>query len=351
MISRVADSCFWLTRYLERIDTLARLLTVNHSFQLDVGGRAAEPWRPVVVVSGAEDAFVERVGEKSVDDGEAVQEYLTWSAEEPASLWSSLRYARENGRTIRETMSLEMWESINDLYLWMKGRSARRLYQKDRNAFYDHLCKQCMLFHGICYSTMLHEEPFVFMKLGRAVERSGMTARILDVKHHSFGSDADEPEGETTADAAQWLAILRSCSAVEPFFKNSGNVLSGLRVANFLLFDGTFPRSVFHNLDRTRGLLLRLRAEDPPELERRSWRLLERLRGELVQMTVEDVLRLGAHNVFTWVVDSTGELCDAIHEDYLDPPLDALRAQARALQSARPAPHGSQSQSQSQPAG
>ncbi len=328
MISRVADSCFWLTRYLERIDTLARLLTVNHSFQLDVGGRAAEPWRPVVVVSGAEDAFVERVGEKSVDDGEAVQEYLTWSAEEPASLWSSLRYARENGRTIRETMSLEMWESINDLYLWMKGRSARRLYQKDRNAFYDHLCKQCMLFHGICYSTMLHEEPFVFMKLGRAVERVGQTARILDVKHHSLGDKTREEE--TPADAAAWLAILRSCSAVDPFFKKDASVLGGSSVAGFLLFDRTFPRAVLHNLDRARGLMMRLREADPPHIQRASWERLERMRGTLLQMTPATVRHQGVHEVLTWIVGATTELCQAIHDDYLDPPLDQLRASVQA---------------------
>ncbi len=327
MISRVAESCFWLTRYLERVDTLARLLEVNQAFQLDADLPSPERWRPLIVVSGAEEAFLERVGVDAIDDAEAVQAYLTWDEEEPASIHSSLRWARENARTIRETMSLEMWEAINDLWLWLRDRSTRRLYEKDRAAFYDHLSKECMLFHGICYSTMLHEEPFVFMKLGRAVERTGQTARILDVHHHALGDRPDERE--TTVDAAQWLAILRSCSAFEPFFKRSAHVLSGPSVTRFLIFDRAFPRSVLHNLDRTRGLMMRLRVEEPPGTQRNSWDVLERLRGQLVQMQIEDVLEWGIHKALTWIVESSGELCEAIHEDYLDPPLEALRRSVR----------------------
>jgi uncharacterized alpha-E superfamily protein len=323
VISRVADSCFWLTRYLERIDTLARLLEVNQAFQLDADLPSAERWRPLVIVTGAEAGFLERVGADAIDDAEAVQSFLTWDEGDPASIFSSVRWARENARTIRETMSVETWESINDLWHWLTSRATKRLYQTDRATFYDHLSKQCMLFHGICYSTMLHEEPFVFMKLGRATERAGQTARILDVKHHALG---DRPgERETTADAAQWLAILRSCSAFEPFFKRSAHVLTGPSVARFLIFDRTFPRSVLHNLDRARGLLLRLQDDEPDGTRRRSWDVLERFRGQLLQMEIEDVQSWGIHKTLTWIVDSSTELCDAIHRDYLDPPLSALR--------------------------
>lgn len=329
MISRVADSCFWTARHVERVDTLARLLEVNNTFQLDVPLHSADIWRPLVIVVGQEADFLERVGDAGFEDGEAVQEYLTWDPEHPSSIMASLRWARENARTVREVLSVEMWESINDAWLWMKGRSARRLYQRDRDEFYEHLSRQCMLFHGICYSTMLHEEPFLFMKLGRAVERVGQTARILDVKHHSLG---DKPrEDETAADAAQWLAILRSCSAFDPFFKKAENVLGGPAVAGFLIFDRTFPRAVLHNLDRTHGLMLRLLEGDPPGMRRGSWDLLQRFRGTLLQMTPADVQKQGIHDVLTWIVDQAADLCMAIHDDYLDPPVDQLRDSARAL--------------------
>lgn len=345
MISRVADSCFWIARYIERMDTLARLLEVNNTFQLDVSLPASERWRPLVIVAGQEDDFLERVGEARIDDGEAVQEYLTWNPDHPSSIVASLRWARENARTVREVLSVEMWESINDAWLWLKGRSARRLYHRERDAFYQRLSRECMLFHGICYSTMLHEEPFVFMKLGRAVERVGQTARILDVKHHSLGDKRREEE--TALDAAQWLAILRSCSAFDPFFKKAENVLGGANVAGFLLFDRTFPRAVLHNLDRARGLMLRLLEGDPPGMRRSSWEQLERFRGTLVQMTPADVQRQGIHDVLTWIVDETTELCCAIHDDYLDPPIEQLRESARLVREEPPAVQQQQQQSAS----
>jgi uncharacterized alpha-E superfamily protein len=327
VICRVAESCFWLTRYIERVATLARLLKVNNSFQLDVHLTQAEVWRPIMIAVGQEEHFVERRGAAAIDDGETVQEYLTWDRDHPSSIHASLRGARENARTIREVMSVEMWETVNDTWLWLSSRPARRLYQRERDAFYDHLWKQCMLIHGVCYSTMLHEEPFVFMRLGRAVERVGQTARILDVKHHSLGDRREE----NAADAAQWLAILRSCNAVDAFFQRSANVLSGPAVAEFLLFGDAFPRAVLHNLDTARALLTRLGERDPPALRRSSARRLERLRGSLLQMNGAVVQELGLHEVLTQVVDDTAALCDAIHADYLNPPAEDLLRAARML--------------------
>lgn len=327
MISRVASSCFWLARYLERVDTVSRLLAVNRAFQLDIDLPMSERWRPLLIVSGAEEPFAKKCGAEAANDGEAVQDYLTWDEEEPSSIYSSLSQARENARTIRETMSLETWEAINDLWLWLRDGTGRALYQTNRAAFHRHLMGQCMQFHGLCYSTMLHEEPFVFMKLGRALERSGQTARILDVNHHAF---EDHPRARDTAiEAAQWMAILRSCSAFEPFFKRNHRVLSGHEVARFLLFERPLPRSVLHNLDRARGLMARLRVEEPIGTRRRSWEVLERFRGQLVQMEIADVLDWGLHRTLTWVVDTNAELCNAVHDDYLDPPVEALRYRVR----------------------
>jgi uncharacterized alpha-E superfamily protein len=335
MICRVAESCFWLTRYVERVATLSRLLDVNNAFQLDVRPSQSEVWRPIVIVAGQEEHFLEQVGAAAIEDGEQVQEYLTWDRNHASSIYASLRWARENARTIREVMSVEMWETINDTWLWLAGRSARRLYQRERDEFYDHLSKQCMLIHGVCYSTMLHEEPFVFMRLGRAVERVGQTARVLDVKHHSLGDDRRE---ESTAEAAQWLATLRSCSAVDAFFQRSANVLSGPAVAEFLLFDRAFPRAVLHNLDNARDLLARLGEGDPPALVRASWQRLDRLRGSLLQMSGPVVQELGLHKVLTTIVDDTASLCESIHTDYLGPNAEDLLHAARRIRSVTPEP-------------
>lgn len=345
MISRVADSCFWLTRYLERVDTWARLLGVTSSFSLDVELGTGR-WRPLIVVVGQEEDFLERVGVELIEDGEAVQNYLVWDTGHPFSLYSSSRAARENARTIREVMSVEMWEAINQSWLWLNSRAAKRLFDRERDAFYERLSSDCMMFHGICYSTMLHEDPFTFMKLGRAIERVGQTARILDVRHHAL-QDSDEGE-DSAVGAAEWLAILRSCSAYEPFFKRASHVLSGSAVAQFLIFDRTFPRSVMHNLDRARGLLIRLQENDPSQVSSPSWEALERFRGSILQMSIEDVRQRGLHETLTWVVDETARLCETIRAEYLDPSLDSLLARVhRASQLQSQASEDSE-QSQSQ---
>lgn len=327
MISRVAHGCFWLARYLERVDTLARLLDVHHDLHIDAGIASERRWRPLVLVTGQQDDFLDRVGEDSLDDGEAVQRYLTWETGHPSSLYSAVLRARENARNVREIMSLEAWEAINDLWLWMTGPASRRTYQRNRSAFYERLVQSTVLFHGLSYATMLHDEPFSFMKLGRSVERAGQTARILDVH-----CECDPAPAGGSADAARWLAILRSCCAYDPFFR-SARQLGGSAVTEFLLFDRTFPRSVLYNLDETRGLLFALRRDDPVGLPRRSRTALERVRGELLQMDLGDVERRGLHATLTWIVEATARLCDAVHDDYLDPPVAWLRHCVRALES------------------
>jgi uncharacterized alpha-E superfamily protein len=240
--------------------------------------------------------------------------------------------ARENARTIRETISLEMWEMINQLWLWLSSRLGRKLYDKDRHEFYLRLRNQGLLFHGICHNTVLHEQPFDFMRLGTALERTGQTARILDVKYHALGPTGGGPE--TSAETAQWLAILRSCSGIEPFFKRSGNVLSGQAVAAFLMFDERFPRSVRHNLDRAENFLRRIRPPDRPQVGAGSAALLEALLMLVDRLTVEDLVKseAGIHKALTEIIDKTAEVCERIHDEFFDPPI-AKQTQAIGSQS------------------
>jgi len=317
MIARVAESCFWLNRYVERVETLARMLDVNATFQLDVDLPDAQRWRPLVVVIGQEKHFTEHTPAAEIDDGERVQEYLTWNEDNPSSIVSSLRWARENARTIREVVSLEMWETVNELWVWVREPAARALYDGERHEFYTHLRDQCLLFHGTAAATMLHEHPFEFMRLGTALERAQQTARVLDVKYHSMGPAEDV---ESAAEAANWLATLRFCCGVEPFFKREANVVSGQAIASFLLLDRAFPRSVLHNLEHAQSLL---------NLVRGSWpgapggRTHDRLEGVLERVRAIDVGALmsvqGLHAEMTWIVDETSRVCSTLRDDMFDP--------------------------------
>lgn len=324
MISRVASSCFWMNRYLERVEVLARLQDVNMAFQLDVDLPEADRWRPLVIVTGQQEHYYETVAEHQRDDANVAQNYLTWHPDNPSSVFSSLALARENGRTIRETISLEMWEVLNDLWLWLGSRSAKRSFDEDRHAFYHHLKQQCLLFHGVAEATMLHDEPFRFMRLGTTLERAAQTARVLDVKHHSMGPGDDEVE--LPSEAAQWLATLRYCSGVEPFFKRELTNFSGRAVAHFLLFDHAFPRSVSCNLERSKNLVRLIRMKGSNIGQRSTAKIestLERLAGLADNPeTVGDL-----HALFTWIVDSTIEVCGLVNEEFFEPaPLHSQRS-------------------------
>lgn len=331
MISRVAESCYWMNRYVERVETFARILDVNLAFQLDVDLPAAERWRPLVIVTGQEQPFLAEAPPGRVDDAEFVQAYLVWSESNPTSIRSSLFWARENARTIRETISLEMFETLNDLWVWLGARATRRQYDRDRHGFYVHLRDACQLFHGVSHGTMLHEDPFEFMRLGTALERVSQTARVLDVKHHAVGPDAGV---EMPDSAAQWLATLRFCAGVEPFFKRAENVLSGEAVAAFLLFDAAFPRSVRHNLLRARNFLSLVRPPGPSRVGEASARRLDAVIDRFAALTIEEVLRHGLHEELTWVVESAAGIGEEIHADFFDPaPLAAADPSAQQTQS------------------
>jgi len=314
MISRVAESCFWLFRHMERVDSTARLLRVHGGMVLDASLPPERTWRPLLIVLGEEERFVERFGVRATGDGEIVQEYLTWDRENPVALLSSVWWARENARTIRETISLEMWNGLNGLWLWLKDGRGRRLYNREAAAFYEEVGQRCHQFHGACQNTMLHEEPFDFMRLGLNLERAGQVARILDLKHHAIGPT--DVGLETAAESAEWIAILRSCLAYEPFFKKSAAPLSGPAVAQFLLLEPAFPGSVLHGVTRAWNFLRRIRPAEVPEVGAASWERLRTLLATVEGIRMEEVLRNGIHDVLTGIVDGVAEVCLAVQEDY-----------------------------------
>lgn len=331
MISRVAESCFWLHRYVERAESTARLLQVNRDFVLEVGRPRGDRWRPVVVVSGQEAPFRDAHGVTRFDDGERVQDYMTWDAGNPVSIVGSVRWARENARTIREVISTEMWQTINALWNWLVRGRGRRAYDRDRAEFYTHVKDSVAHFQGECHNTMMHEEPFDFMRLGMLLERGMQTARTLDVKHHMLGPTRPD-QIESPAEAAQWMALLRSCSATEPFFKHSHGAPTGRSVAEFLLREKLFPRSVLHCLDRGWNFARRIRRRAPPHVGRRSTELLAALVREVESRPFDDVLEGGIHAELTRIIDATTEICTAIHADYFDPPLELAASDRGASQ-------------------
>ncbi len=244
MISRVADHCFWMSRYLERAENTARVLEVNQTLLLDFPVPLEQQWQPLLIISGIHDMPGEA-------DGESVQNYLTWEPSNLASIACSIAAARENARNIREVISAESWERLNFYYLWMQSSQARSLYDNDRSAFYSQIKRINQLIAGISESTMSHGEAWDFFQLGKYLERACQTARILDVKYHILLPTADQIG--TPVDNAHWVAILMSCSGYEPFHKQRPGSDPGIAVADFLIFDSIFPRSVRFCLGKCRA--------------------------------------------------------------------------------------------------
>lgn len=320
MISRVADHLFWLGRYLERTESAARVLLVTRNLSLDGELPPRQCWQPAVIVSGEEVAFRARAGEAAFEDGERVQDYLTWEPDAPASIRNGVAAARENARSIREVVSLETWEAVNELHLWLAG-AGRALYREDRHGFYRQIRQSAQLCLGVVHATMLHDDAFDFIFLGAMLERAGQTARILDVHHHAL----TRLPAHQVVETALWLALLRACSGFEPYMKRFQGKASAATVARFLVLDGRFPRSVLHALRAAGRRLSRVRTP-AADLRGHSLERLRALEAWVADEAVPAIEAGGLHGLLTRVVDETHAICDEIGRELLGQPAPAAAA-------------------------
>jgi uncharacterized alpha-E superfamily protein len=313
MISRVAEHCYWMSRYLERAENTARILDVNQTLLLDLYVPLEQQWRPLLVISGIYDMPGEAAAEP-------VQQYMTWETANLSSIAASLAGARENARIIREVISAEMWERMNYYHLWMQGSAARTLYDSNRSEFYNQIRRINQLIHGIADGTMAHGEAWEFFQLGKYLERACQTARILDVKYHILLPTAEQVG--TPVDTAHWVAILMSCSGYEPFHKMMRPPADmGIAVADFLIFEPQFPRSVCRCLVECQKADRAISGQPADARPNEVARLLAELIGALERADINTVIRTGLHEVLTHVVNHTHDIGDAIHRTYFDPPV------------------------------
>jgi uncharacterized alpha-E superfamily protein len=308
LISRVADACFWLGRYIERAESTARVLQATLSLALDGELAPRQCWQPAVVVAGEIQRFVDRHGESALEDGELVQRYLVRDAECVASLTRSVGAARENARSIREVLSGDVWQTLNELHLWLGGDDADLEWQAHRDSFYRRVRQGTQLGLGLLRSTMLRDAALDFIWLGVAIERVGQTARMLDVHYHvAHGNRA-----HTVVETSVWFALLRGCSGDEPFMKKHAGRVSGAAVAAFLFGEPRFPRSIAYCVHSAFERFVAIRpiaSTDLPGCES-----LARLGGLDAW-----VRRVGAapdsaemHAQLTHVVDETAAICDTL---------------------------------------
>jgi uncharacterized alpha-E superfamily protein len=319
MISRVADHCFWFGRYVERAEATSRMLAATASLALDAELPSAQVWRPVVVVSGEEDEFRERVTETADDhpawgDGEIVQRFMIWDEANGVSLARSIIGARWNARSIREVLSMEAWEAVNELHLWFSNE-AEGVYAHQREAFYQHVRRSTQLTLGLLRSTMLHDEPLDFIWLGVLLERVNQTARMLDVHHHAFTNLTKRHE---IVETALWLSLLRGLSGSEAYMKRSAGRISSDAVAKFLICEDAFPRSIAYCVHSAYDRLCDIRPPEKHELP--GGMSLERLRvldAWVTARTKDPLAGSSVHDLLTHVVDEVHAICGTLGKELL----------------------------------
>ena len=289
MLSRVAESIYWMSRYIERAENIARLVDVNLLLQLDLPDTADEQWDPMVKATGDAVPFKERY--ETADRTNAIQ-FLTFDALNPNSILSCISQARENARTVREIISSEMWEEINRFYLTLNAPDARAKAIYEAHSFFHDVKRTSHLIEGTKNETMEHGDAWHFSRIGRYLERADQTSRILDVKY--FLLLPSEDDVGRPVDDLQWSALLRSASAVEAYRRRWGRV-SAAAVAGFLLLDPEFPRSAHHCVAAAQESLHAVTGTPVRGFANRAEQALGRLVAELDYTDVGEVIGDGLH--------------------------------------------------------
>ena len=325
LIARVADCCMWFGRYLERGESTARELQAASTLALDSDLSGRGRWFPLIVVSGEYDAFRDHFGDRALDDGERVQHYLTWDEACPVSLSRSIASARENARSIRDVVSVDAWEVVNELYLWLDSDEARREFRDGRDAFYRRVRQSTQLCFGLLRSTMLHDTALDFIWLGMLLERVGQTARLLDVHHYLF---ADDERPHQVLETTVWMVLLRALSGTEPFMRAHAGRVTAAAVAGFLIGEDRFPRSLAYCVRSAHERLCAIRP--PKDIDLPGGEALSRFAALDVWVAgLADAINVSGldsdtlHGNLTLVVDEVAAICDTIAHELLGakPPL------------------------------
>lgn len=239
MLSRMAENMYWFARYLERAENTARLVTVTTNLMLDLPRQVTADWGPLIDITGSREAFMARHGEMSEH---RVVQFLLADRDNPGSLISSLTKARENLRTTRDIVPAEAWEQINRIHLMAQDKMGEALSRRGRHEFLQAIVGHCQQIIGLLGGAMSRDEAYVFMRLGRYLERADMTTRILDVR--SGDLLAEIPSDLMAYSRLQWMSVLKSLTAYQMYRRLVRTRVSGVDVVRFLLREERFPRSL-----------------------------------------------------------------------------------------------------------
>lgn len=310
MLSRVADSIYWLNRYIERAENVARFVDVNLNLMLDLTQGVPQQWHPLVSVTGDRELFDSLYDEASSSN---VIQFLTFDQRYSNSIISCLKAARENARSVREVISSEMWEEVNSFYLMLQDAQHNNSFSSLPKLFAQ-IRMASHRFAGVMSATMSHNEGWHFGKLGRFLERADKTARILDVKYFLLLPSAEWVG--TPLDRIQWISLLKSASAYEMYRKRQHHITPA-SVAEFLILDRQFPRSIYFCLWEAEKCLHEITQTPTGTWCNSAERSLGRLLASFGYLTIDEIVQSGLHEFLDRTQDSINEVGNEIYNTFI----------------------------------
>ena len=290
MLSRIADSLFWIARYMERAEDTARLLDVNYHMLLEQSHQSYHlRWDALITISGAQDLFFQLYGDANPRN---VFDFLGFREDNPNSVVACINRVRENARTIRDRISREMWEDVNSLYHRLREFRPEVELAAGPHRFCNEIKFACHQFHGVADDTLPHDEGWQFLQAGRALERAETTARIVDVEYHKL---VEGPAALAEPDNHQWMAVLKSVAAYEIYRREYHSRIDPQRVAELLVLHPSHPRSIRFNVATVHGALRAISGAQPGTYSNEAERLTGKLHDTLMYDRIEEIFQRGLH--------------------------------------------------------
>lgn len=307
MLSRVADSLFWMSRYIERTDSIMRMLKTNYASSQDSSDGFT--WRPVLRIFTYLDNNQIAAME---NDTNAVLKYMLTSKENINSVTNMVTRSRENARSVQDHITIELWQCLNEFYHLVKDdKINRRLKNEEPITALDALIKQNMVYYGISESTMFRGEGFSFMNMGRYLERALQSIDILDVKFSDLSYDLDK-----TADVTYWKHLLLSISGYNLYLKTYRSAFDAHNIIDQVIFNTNFPRSVLYSLNELQRYFDRLKSDVHPESFKAVGFMIGKLRSKIEYSSLEHVSQVGLHNYLIGVNEDLQGIGNALNRYY-----------------------------------
>lgn len=310
MLGRSANGIFWMFRYLERAENTARLLDAGFRMALTRGASvSSDEWRSVLITMGLASAFAATGGEYT---GTGVCNFILRDKDNPASVLRMVEEARTNARMVRTAITREVWEATNEAWMVLKDALARPVRETTLGELLAQIRRQTTQVRGAMEGTMLRNEIFNFARIGTFIERADNTARILDVKYHVLlpsvawvGSSLDH---------VQWETVLRSVAGDRAYRWLNAGGMDARGIAEFLILDGRFPRSLAFCYEKLRSNMASLAREYGAETH--AHQLLRNVGAQLHQTSIDGIVDAGLHEFIVGFIASNSNVARAIAHDY-----------------------------------